>query len=62
MNEICPICDLGKLIPTIEKSEYNKKLDLHFSICSVCGSEQANSSELSINKKITLDFNEKNQG
>lgn len=60
-TRICPICGEGVLHDhtDYENSEYNgvtKKTPLHYSVCSICGSEQANAEQVQTNKQALLDF------
>ena len=57
----CPICEEGYLDSRIDlnRVEYQGKhadLELHYSICDTCGSEQANMDQLRVNKRIMIAF------
>lgn len=50
-KQTCPICCMGHLHNKIEK---NFGIDLHFSVCDNCGSEQANPEQLHKNKMLRI--------
>lgn len=60
-NNLCPICGEGNLQPQVGKNPVEYKgqtteLDLHFSLCDACGSEQANAAQLRDNKRQMVAF------
>lgn len=66
-QKICSICGEGKLTPKEAQTElfYNGQTEsapYYYSVCDVCGSEQAGSEELRRNKRIALDFRRKAMG
>lgn len=66
-NDFCPICGVGSLKHHIGKNrvEYKDKsteLDTQYSVCSDCGSEQANANQLRANKRAMLAFRKKVDG
>lgn len=66
-QSVCPICEEGKLHPQVGSNliEYRGRsalLDLHYSICDACGSEQAGAVELRKNKRSTIRFRKKVDG
>jgi len=63
----CQICGEGYLEPCIGKNrvEYEgvaKELDLHYSICSACGSEQGDSTQMRENKRAMTRFKKEVDG
>ncbi len=63
----CPICGEGNLIEQISKNrvEYKGKtteLDLSFSVCNSCGSEQANAQQVRTNKRQMVAFKKRVDG
>lgn len=53
----CPICNRGTLQARIDKNVFEMKgknfaIDLHYSVCNTCGSEQVNASQMQANKDI----------
>ena len=64
---VCPICEEGKLHPKTDSNlvkyrGHRAMLDLHYSICDACGSEQAGADELRKNKRSTVEFRKKVDG
>lgn len=65
--DICPICGEGQLEHRVEKIpvEYkgqNTLLDSHYSVCDVCGSEQANAGQMRDNKWAMVAFKKRVDG
>lgn len=63
----CPICEEGFLKPRIdmdrvEYRDHNTELELHYSLCDTCGSEQANMEQLRVNKRIMVAFRKRVDG
>lgn len=57
----CPICNEGHVTPLVGKNSVEYKgqtteLDLHYSVCDSCGSEQTDTSQLRTNKRAMLAF------
>lgn len=66
-KDICPICEEGHLHPrvgsnSVEYQGQRANLDLHFSVCDACGSEQAGATQLRINKRSMVEFRKKVDG
>ncbi len=66
-GKTCPICDEGSLHSQIGKNAVDYKgqtteLDLHYSVCDSCGSEQADASQTRDNKRIMLAFKKQVDG
>lgn len=66
-TEICPICGEGQLQDSVTKNtvEYKDQatnLDMLFSVCNACGSEQANKDQLRANKRAMNAFKKKVDG
>lgn len=64
---LCRICGEGELTPQLHKNrvEYNgstSELDLHLSVCDVCGSEQINAVQLRNNRRAMMAFQKKADG
>ena len=58
-NDLCELCGEGRLHTKTLKNavEYHGKngvVDLHFSVCDVCGSEQSSASQLCDNKHAMI--------
>jgi hypothetical protein len=54
-EEVCPVCEDGTLTDHQETNHFVRdgvfvQADCHFSVCSDCGSEQANGGQISLNK------------
>jgi HTH-type transcriptional regulator/antitoxin MqsA len=69
MNEKneCPVCGEGVLQPHVGKNavEYkgvHQEIDLHFSVCDACGSEQADPAQLRENKRAMVAFKKEVDG
>lgn len=70
MNTIakpCLICGEGQLEPRVGKNrvEYEgvaRELDLHFSVCSACGSEQSDAVQMRENKRAMTRFRKEVDG
>lgn len=67
LDNLCPICGEGKLHPQIGKNPVEYKgqateLDLHFSLCEACGSEQANAAQTRANKRLMITFKKQVDG
>ncbi len=63
----CPICGEDSLQPQIGKNavEYkgmHQEIDLHFSLCDACGSEQADPVQLRQNKRAMVAFKKEVDG
>lgn len=63
----CPVCGEGCLRPQVGKNpvEYKGKmteLDLHYSVCDACGSEQAGPDQLRANKRAMVAFKKRVDG
>jgi len=61
LNNLCPICGEGNLHPEVGKNPVEYKghtteLDLHFSLCAACGSEQADAAQTRVNKRLMIAF------
>lgn len=57
----CPVCEEGYLdsridLDRVEYQGQHADLELHYSICDTCGSEQANMDQLRVNKRIMTAF------
>jgi HTH-type transcriptional regulator/antitoxin MqsA len=66
-NNLCPICGEGKLHPEVSKNPVEYKgqateLDLHFSLCGACGSEQADAAQTRVNKRLMIAFKKRVDG
>jgi HTH-type transcriptional regulator/antitoxin MqsA len=66
-RNICPICEEGRLHEQLGKNSVDYKghsgeLDLHFSVCEACGSEQADASQLRVNKRAVIAFRKRVDG
>lgn len=66
-HNVCPICGEGHLEPCIGKNavEYKGKsveLDTQYSVCDVCGSEQADAVQLRTNKRAMTAFRKQVNG
>lgn len=66
-NEICPICGEGNLHPSVGKNSVEYKgekteLDMHYSECGICGSEQASAIQLRDNKRAMIAFRKQVDG
>lgn len=66
-NDRCPICGEGALHLKIGKNpvEYQgetTELDLHFSVCDACGSEQADVTQTRANKRAMIKFQKQVDG
>lgn len=66
-KEICPICEEGHLQHKVDSHSVDyhgqhANLDIHFSVCTACGSEQAGADELRKNKRIMIEFRKKVDG
>jgi|APLak6261674355_1056100.scaffolds.fasta_scaffold00149_11 HTH-type transcriptional regulator/antitoxin MqsA len=66
-DEICPICGEGHLEYRVEKNsvEYNGHtalLDSHYSVCGLCGSEQASPNQTRDNKRAMMAFKKQVDG
>lgn len=63
----CPICENGNLSSRIGKNTVSYKgqtheLDLHFSVCDFCGSEQSDAIQVRDNKRLMLAFKKRVDG
>jgi HTH-type transcriptional regulator/antitoxin MqsA len=66
-DEVCPICGEGHLEHRAEKNsvEYNGHtalLDSYYSVCDLCGSEQASPNQTRDNKRAMMAFKKKVDG
>ena len=66
-KNICPICEEGRLYPRISSNSVEYKgqrtrLDMHFSVCNACGSEQADAAEQRKNKRSMVEYRKKVDG
>ncbi len=66
-DKLCPICGAGHLQPQVGKSPVEYKgqateLDLHFSVCDACGSEQSDAAQLRDNKRAMVAFKKQVDG
>lgn len=66
-EEICPICGEGHLEHRVEKNsvEYNGQtalLDSQYSVCDLCGSEQASHNQTRNNKRAMVAFKKQVDG
>ncbi len=66
-NNLCAVCGEGILHPQLGKSavEYkgqSNELDLHFSLCDVCGSELSDAAQLRTNKRAMVAFKKQVDG
>lgn len=64
---LCPICGEGKLHHQVGKNHVEYKgqaaeLDLHFSLCDACGSEQADATQTRTNKRQMIAFKKRVDG
>ena len=64
---LCPICGEGNLSERVGKNRVDYKgktteLDLHFSVCDSCGSEQANARQVRMNKRYMVAFKKRVDG
>lgn len=64
---ICPLCAEGHLHARIEKNQMEYKgqtaeLDLHYSVCDDCGSEQSDADQLRANKRTGMAFRKQVDG
>lgn len=58
---ICPVCESGELTPQVEArpAEWEGRtwlVDLHYSVCSGCGSEIVDQAQSTLNKQNILAF------
>ena len=63
----CPICEEGNLSERTSKDRVDYKgetaeLDLHFSVCDSCGSEQVNVQQSRMNKRYMVAFKKRVDG
>ncbi len=61
LNNLCPICGEGSLTTQVGENAVDYKghrtdLELHFSVCDACGSEQSNAVQLRTNKRAMVAF------
>ena len=61
MDDICGICENGKLTYMTESNEVEFKghkriIPTHYSICNTCYSNQANSDQMKLNKMLMIEF------
>lgn len=65
--KICPLCAEGRLHEQIGKNGVDYKgqtteLDLHYSLCDACGSEQSDAAQLRTNKRAMMAFKKQVEG
>lgn len=63
----CPVCDEGLLRAqigknTVDYKEQSAELDLHYSVCDACGSEQTDAAQMRTNKRAMLAFRKRVDG
>ena len=63
----CPVCEEGNLSEQVEKNQVHYKgveaeLDLHFSVCDSCGSDQADVRQTRLNKRYMVAFKKQVDG
>ncbi|MDO3377821.1 type II toxin-antitoxin system MqsA family antitoxin [Geoalkalibacter halelectricus] len=66
-SQICPLCAEGCLHAQIGKNRVEYKgqtaeLDLHYSLCDACGSEQSDAAQLRTNKRAMMAFKKQVEG
>jgi len=66
-NNICPICNEGHLQACIVKNQVEYKgqtteLDMQYSVCDACCSEQANEVQMRANKRAMMAFRKQTDG
>lgn len=66
-NNLCAICGEGHLHPHVGKNHVEYKgqlaeLDLHYSLCDACGSEQSDAGQLRTNKRAMAAFKKRVDG
>ena len=66
-SNLCPICGEGNLHPEVRTNPVEYKgqtteLDLHFSLCDACGSEQADAAQTRVNKRLMIAFKKRVDG
>ncbi len=67
LSNVCPVCGEGGLQPQVGKNpvEYkgvNKEINLHYSVCDACGSEQSAAVQLRQNKRAMVAFKKQVDG
>ena len=67
VNNTCPICGEGILYPqvgenTVDYKGQSAELELHFSLCDACGSEQSDAVQLRTNKRAIVAFKKQVDG
>lgn len=60
-SNICPICEEGSLQHKVSENavEYkgqSTRVELHYFLCDVCGSEQSDAAQLRTNKRVMMAF------
>jgi len=60
-NNLCPVCGKGRLQPQAGKNNVTYKdhtadLNIHYSVCDICGSEQSDALQLRDNKRAMVAF------
>jgi HTH-type transcriptional regulator/antitoxin MqsA len=63
----CPFCDEGQLVERVEKNPVEHKgvareLDLLYSVCSACGGELSDASQIRKNKRLMTAFKKEVDG
>lgn len=66
-HDICPICSEGHLQSCVGKNTVGYKgksteLDMQYSVCDACGSEQADAAQLRTNKRAMMAFRKQVDG
>jgi len=66
-SNICPICDEGYLHARLGKNaveyrEHTAELELHYSVCDACDSEQSDAGQLRANKRALMAFRKRVDG
>lgn len=67
IKNLCPVCGEGHLHESIDKNSVEYKgrtavLDMRYSVCDVCGSEQSASAQLRANKRAMVAFKKQVDG
>lgn len=67
MSKLCPICEAGQLHSQLEQIDVEylgqqAQIDSHYSVCDVCGSEQATPNDARNNKRLMIAFKKSVQG
>ena len=67
IDEVCDTCNKGRLRPRVDKIPVEHKgrsgeLDLHHSVCDVCGVDLANGEQIDLNSHNMVVFRKKVEG